>query len=79
MTNRYCYGSGMFGCLYDNGPNFCDHKAAAVEALMFDFFEQLAEGEAPRMQANLFDCGFHAFADPLAVGVEYCEITEGSR
>lgn len=39
------YGSGMVGCLYDNGPEGASTKEDAIEAALFIFNEALTEKE----------------------------------
>lgn len=76
MAKHYCYGSGMYGCLYDYGPNFCEHKTDAIDSLINLFQDQLEEGEPARMHRNLLDSGYHAFENPSRVGAHYCDISE---
>lgn len=73
---HYCYGSGMIGCLYDNGPNFCEEKEDAIESLVVDFQDSLSEEETEQMKENLRREGIHYFAKPSEVGAHYCDVTE---
>lgn len=73
---HYVYGSGMAGCLYDNGPHFSETRDDAVEALISTFAEELSDDEAGRLTRNLYDAGLHYFDDPTAVGAHYCEVRE---
>jgi hypothetical protein len=74
MAKHYCYGSGMHGCLYDYGPNFCEDKNDAIEDLLLLF--PLEDGEPARMRANLESDGYHKFENPGAAGAHYCDISE---
>lgn len=76
MAKHYCYGSGMIGCLYDYGPNFCEHKTDAIDSLLNLFQGQLEEGEPEEMRINLFEEGRHVFRNPQEAGAHYCEISE---
>lgn len=78
MAKHYSYGSGMFGCLYDSGPHFCEHMLDAIDSLINTFQDDLCEGEPARMHTNLLGEGYHAFENPLEAGAQYCEITERS-
>jgi len=75
MSKHYCYGSGMFGCLYDYGPHFSPDIDGAIEDLLFMFGDQLEEGEAERMASNLNSDRMHRFENPLNAGAQYCEIS----
>lgn len=76
MAKHYCYGSGMHGCLYDYGPNFCEDKKDAIGSLLQLFDEQLEDGEAERMKDNLESDGYHKFENPYKAGAHYCDVSE---
>ncbi len=74
-AHHYCYGSGMPGCLYDYGPNFCETLEQATEGLLLMFGDQLEEGESERLRENLAAYGIHYFENPLEAGAVYCDAT----
>lgn len=76
--HHYVYGSGMFGCLYDYGPNFCEDKQDAIESLVWLFDEQLEDGEAERMRANLAEDGIHRFENPHSAGAQYADVSKAN-
>lgn len=65
----YIYGSGMHGCLYDNGP----HWNALVET-----FEDCLPGVSDRrlFRIALERRGMCAFVPEQDAGADYAEITE---
>ena len=69
-------GSGMFGCLYDNGPNVCETKDQAIEGLLFIFEDSLSEDELSEMKHNLAVNGRYVFENPLEAGAQYAQISE---
>src|ERR1700748_3107179 len=72
----YVYGSGMIGCLYDYGPNFCTDKEDAISSFLQLFGESLEPGEMEEMKINLHMEGYHRFWKPVIAGAHYCEISE---
>lgn len=75
MAKHYCYGSGMFGCLYDYGPNFCETKDGAINSLLWTF-AHLRKMEIILMRRALETDGIYRFRNPQEAGAQYCEITE---
>lgn len=78
MEKHYVYGSGMFGCLYDYGPNFCKNKEDAISEFIKLFVESLEPGELLEMITNLKEDGRHNFRNPISVGAQYCDVCEES-
>ncbi len=76
LAPRYSYGSGMSGCLYDNGPHVATSIADATASLLETFADQLEEGEEARLAANLLESGIHYFEKPEEAGAQYCEVTD---
>ncbi len=74
----FVYGSGMFGCLYDYGPNFCLDKDDAISSFIQLFIESLEPGELTVMVENLKEDGIHSFRNPNKAGAHYCQISEES-
>lgn len=72
----YCYGSGMFGCLYDYGPNFCADKDDAIGSFTQLFEDCIESDELIEMRDNLREDGFHKFRDAGSAGAHYCQISE---
>lgn len=63
---RYVYGSGSYGCLYDDGPHFTDSVRAAVEALASTF--ELSRAKKRELARDWYlDLG-------PKYGADYCEI-----
>lgn len=75
MTHHYCFGSGMPGCLYDYGPNFCETLEEATSAILEIFGDELEEGEEARLLDNLKESGIHYFENPIRAGAVYCDAT----
>ena len=77
MTHHYSYGSGYPGCLYDYGPNYSPTLKGAIDSLvdLFGSGDDLSERALLRMRRDLRRGGIHYFADPVAVGAAYCEVT----
>lgn len=73
---HYCYGSGMFGCLYDYGPNFCEELEDAIEGIMLVFEDCVSEAEAAGMRTAFRsgDTSWH-FENPSEAGAQYAEIS----
>ena len=81
--SHYCYGSGMPGCLYDNGPNFAPRLRDAIDSLVWLFAESgsesdLSKTEVKLMRRNLRVDGIHYFSNPQEAGAVYCEVTKQS-
>ncbi len=81
MTHHYSYGSGMPGCLYDNGPNFSPTLRDAIAGLVWLFAESgsesdLSPAEVKRMRRNLRVNGIHYFEHPQDAGAVYCEVSK---
>ena len=74
--HHFCFGSGMFGCLYDNGPNYSTTKQEAIEALLDLFEDSIEPRELRIMGRNLELQGYHGFSEPSEAGAQYCEIIE---
>jgi hypothetical protein len=74
--HHYSYGSGMSGCLYDYGPNFCEKKEDAIEEFLRLFDERLGIKEAQDLRDNLMNNGIHYFHNPLEAGAQYCEVNK---
>lgn len=60
------YGSGMPGCLFDNGPHFAETQHDAINAVLCYFSEtgnesDLSEAELAQARADLLECGTHYF------------------
>lgn len=68
MNTHYHFGSGEYGCLYDNGPCFAETKEQAVESLA-DTFELGRTRKATLRRDNYLDL------NPGRDGASYCEIT----
>lgn len=73
---HYCYGSGMYGCLYDYGPNFCKNKEDAISSFVQLFGELLEPGELLEMVNNLKEDGYHKFRNSSNAGAQYCQVSE---
>lgn len=74
------YGSGMSGCLYDNGPNRAMSVDMAVDALIETFGESLSDGEETRMREALSraqrgSSAVHYFENPSEAGAQFCEVS----
>lgn len=72
----FVYGSGMIGCLYDYGPNFCEKKEDAISSFVQLFGESLEPGELEEMKTNLHMEGYHRFRKAVIAGAHYCEVSE---
>ena len=66
---HYMYGSGRYGCLYDEGPHVAGSISDAVESLAFTF--NLGRVHKARLERDLY------LPLPLSLnaGADYCEIT----
>lgn len=72
--HHYTYGSGSFGCLYDNGPNVASNKVDAIDSLL-QTFADLSEVELDAMAKELARTGYYRFNNSDA-GADYCEIVK---
>ncbi len=86
---HYVYGSGLSGCLYDNGPHFTERLSDAVESLS-DTFSELPVKALQRMRGDLRRNGIHYFPrDVMArnwerklesirslAGADYCQVSK---
>lgn len=69
MTERethWGYGSGMPGCLFDNGPHFAATQQDAIDGVLWYFSEtgnesDLTEQELEQARADLKSDGIHYF------------------
>ena len=59
---HYIYGSGMVGCLYDNGPHQSSTEADAIEDLC-STFDDLPESYIEVMRTDLARDGIHYFTN----------------
>lgn len=75
QEKHYVYGSGMSGCLFDNGPNFCETEEQAIESALF-IFDSLSEEELSEARENLKNTGIHYFNDALEAGAQYVQVSE---
>lgn len=73
---NYTYGSGMTGCLYDNGPHEADSIDAAIDDLLNLFGDTISHSEQYDLQKNLKDNNIHYFKNAQQAGAEYCEIVQ---
>jgi hypothetical protein len=59
------YGSGMRGCLFDNGPHFAETQEQAIDAALWIFQDgsesELTEEEHAQAVADLKSDGIHYF------------------
>lgn len=60
------YGSGMPGCLFDNGPHFAETQADAIDGALWYFSatgneSDLSAEELAQAKADLLECGTHYF------------------
>lgn len=76
-ATHYTYGSGMSGCLYDNGPHCAETLEDAIEGVLFPF-DDLPEEELEQARTNLREQHIHYFSDPDTAGADYCEVSEQS-
>lgn len=70
---HYTYGSGMFGCLYDNGPEVAETLDDAIAGALFPF-EDLPPFELQAAEQALQAEGFYAFKNPREAGAHYVEV-----
>ena len=76
MAHHYVYGSGMHGCLYDNGPHTSNDIEDAIQALEATFADTVSEPELAVMRNSLRDQGVYSFEDPSEAGAQYCEVKQ---
>jgi hypothetical protein len=65
------YGSGMPGCLFDNGPHFAETQEQAIDAVLWYFSEtgnesDLSAEELAAARADLLEYGVHYFPEERA-------------
>lgn len=71
-------GSGMVGCLYDNGPIFADTKEEIIEAVLFpwecdtDFPPEEYDAAVKELRTN----NIYYFKNSAAAGADYVEVCE---
>lgn len=80
------YGSGLVGCLFDNGPEYAESKQAAIDSVVFIFSEEMTKQERISAEKDLRDEGIHYFrghdlrqrmgADYMSVWLETGDIEE---
>jgi hypothetical protein len=76
MGKHWVYGSGMFGCLYDYGPNVAESRDDAIDALVGLFGEDLTGDEEADMRRALEEHGQYRFERPQEAGAQYAELEE---
>lgn len=76
---HYGYGSGLGGCLYDNGPHYAGtDKNEAAKASLFIFADDLTEEQHKEALDDLMSCGCHRFPREVrrAIGADIVKIFE---
>ncbi len=76
---HYGYGSGISGCLYDNGPNYSGtNKRQAAYGALFIFEDELTQEEYSEAVEDLVNHGFHRFPKDrqLELGAQIVEVFE---
>ena len=68
MTH-YIYGSGEYGCLYDNGPYLAESVEDAIESLACTF-------DLGRTRKATLRRDRYLDLNPRRDGAEYCEINQ---
>ena len=81
MTRKqthWSYGSGMPGCLYDNGPHFVATRADAIDGALLPFLDDLPEHDYAEAKLSLAEQGIYYFPVALRaeLGAVYCEVSE---
>lgn len=66
MATHWGYGSGMPGCLFDNGPHFCETQEDAIDGVLAPFHgtgneSDLSESELEDARIDLRGGGSHYF------------------
>jgi hypothetical protein len=59
---HYIFGSGLFGCLYDNGPHVADTLERAISSALWIFQGDLPDSVLAQARSELTRCGFYAFS-----------------
>ncbi len=73
-------GSGMSGCLFDNGPNHgFETRSDAIDDLCQTFDDRVPTHEQDEMRATLLSSGAYWFHDPSEAGAQYCEVFESDE
>lgn len=80
-ATHWGYGSGMPGCLFDNGPHFCETQDDAIDAALWLLSEtgngtDLSEDERAAAVADLKRDGTHYLARPQDHGAALVQIWE---
>lgn len=75
------YGSGMPGCLFDNGPHFAPTQQDAIDGVLWYFSEtgnetDLTEQELEQARADLRECGVHYFCRSKELGASIIQVWE---
>lgn len=74
---HWVYGSGSYGCLYDNGPNLATTLEDAIDGVLFPFLDcdpcLTDEQESEARQA--LRSSYH-YDMPRGLGADYCEVSE---
>lgn len=78
---HWCYGSGMIGCLYDNGPHFAETLEEALDGVLWPFTntgneEDLTEVEEQEIREALTSDGIYYFTDPVRFGAHFVQVGE---
>jgi len=73
MTH-WVYGSGMSGCMFDNGPHITETEAQAIDGVLFPFFDDMTREQAEQARTDLQDGGIHYL--PSGMGADLVEVSE---
>lgn len=73
---HWSYGSGMVGCLYDNGPHFVEHLRDAVDGALLPFLDVLTDAEEKAARRALRFEGIYYFPSKRRAefGADYVEV-----
>lgn len=74
---HWVYGSGMVGCLFDNGPHLATSLEDAIDGALSPFLDCepcLTEEQEARARIELRAMGQHYL--PNGLGADYCEVSE---
>ncbi len=76
--HHYSYGSGMVGCLYDNGPHYVVTLRDAIAGALLPFIDQLTTRELRAARRDLRVDGIHYFPSKrrAELGADYCELSK---
>ena len=75
-AKHWSYGSGMSGCLYDNGPHFTETLTDAVDGALLPFLDVLTDSEERLARRALRFEGIYYFEAPETAGAQYVEVCE---